>query len=394
MLDTRYWIAAVFCLSFIQLNYVENNDHLKSTSKMGKDQNKLEAALTKAKEGGVLSKSDITFLLNLEDSEQIERLFQAACHLRRKHFGDEIFLYGFIYTSTHCRNDCRFCFFRRSNPESPRYRKTTPEIVATARRLADSGVHLIDLTMGEDPALFNNSGVGFDRLIDLVESIRKATGLPIMVSPGLIPENILGRLSEAGACWYACYQETHQRRLFNQLRPGQDYDLRLEIKLKAHNRGMLIEEGLLCGVGETANDIAESMAVMQELDADQVRVMNFVPQPGTPMVNRTPLDPQKELLISAVMRLVFPDRLIPASLDVDGLAGLKQRLEAGANVVTSIVPPGRGLAGVARHSLDIEEGKRTIASVNEILPACGLCPAGVEKYLSWINRRRESILLF
>ena len=76
-----------------------------------------------------------------------------------------------------------------------------------------------------------------------------------MVSPGVIPENVLGRLSEAGAFWYACYPETHQRRLFNQLRPGQDYDLRLEVKLKARQLGMLIEEGLLCGVGETANDI-------------------------------------------------------------------------------------------------------------------------------------------
>jgi hypothetical protein len=61
------------------------------------------------------------------------------------------------------------------------------------------------------------------------------------------------------------------------LRPGQDYDLRLEIKLKAHYRGMLIEEGLLCGVGETANAIADSIAVMHELDADQMRVMNFAP---------------------------------------------------------------------------------------------------------------------
>jgi methylornithine synthase len=362
-----------------------------STPKMKTDQNRLDSALTKVKEGGVLSKSDITFLLSLKDNEQIDRFFQAACDLRRKHFGNEIFLYGFIYTSTYCRNDCRFCFFRRSNPESRRYRKATPEIVATARRLADSGVHLIDLTMGEDPALFNNSGAGFDRLIDLVESVRKATGLPIMVSPGVIPENIIGRLSESGACWYACYQETHHRRLFNQLRPGQDYDLRLEVKRKAHNRGMLIEEGLLCGVGETANDIAESMAVMQNLDADQVRVMNFVPQIGTPMVNRTPLDPKKELLISAVLRLVFPDRLIPASLDVDGLAGLKQRLDAGANVVTSIVPPGRGLAGVARHSLDIEDGKRTFASVKEVLQVCGLRPAGTEAYLPWITRRRMVI---
>ena len=359
--------------------------------KMGKDQNKLDATLAKAKEGGVLSERDIRFLLKLEDDEQIDRLFQTACHLRHKHFGNEIFLYGFIYASTYCRNDCRFCFFRRSNPESRRYRKATPEIVAAARRLADSGVHLIDLTMGEDPALFNHSGDGFDRLIDLVDSIRKATGLPIMVSPGVIPENLLGRLAEAGASWYACYQETHQRRLFNQLRPGQDYDLRLEVKRKAHNRGLLIEEGLLCGVGETAKDIAESMAVMHNLDADQVRVMNFVPQTGTPMANRTPADPKKELLISAVMRLVFPERLIPASLDVDGLAGLKQRLETGANVVTSIVPPGRGLAGVARHSLDIEEGKRTISSVREVLQGCGLIPAATEEYLAWINHRQKAI---
>ncbi len=349
----------------------------------------LNSTLAKAKEGNVLSKKEITFLLNLEDAEQIDRLFQAACDLRRKHFGDTIFLYGFIYTSTYCRNDCHFCFFRSSNPQSRRYRKATPEIVAAACRLADSGVHLIDLTMGEDPTLFDRDGAGFDRLIELIDSIRKATGLPVMVSPGVIPENILGRLADAGAIWYACYQETHQRKLFNRLRPGQDYDLRLESKLKAHGIGLLIEEGLLCGAGETSCDTAESIAVMQRLDADQVRAMNFVPQPGTPMEKRTPADPQKEMLISAVMRLVFPDRLIPASLDVDGLAGLKQRLEAGANVVTSIVPPGRGLAGVARHSLDIEEGRRTIASVLKVLETCGLRTATIEEYLAWIRSRQE-----
>jgi methylornithine synthase len=97
------------------------------------------------------------------------------------------------------------------------------------------------------------------------------------------------------------------------------------------------------------------------------------------------------LLISAVMRVVFPDRLIPASLDVDGLAGLKQRLEAGANVVTSIVPPGRGLAGIARHSLDIEEGKRTITSVKKVLQVCGLKPAGTEAYRCWITLRQKKL---
>ena len=364
---------------------------MKTTSKMGKDPNKLDATLAKAEEGEILSKKEITFLLGMKDNEQIDRLFQAARHLRRKHFGNAVFLYGFIYASTYCRNDCRFCFFRRSNSQSRRYRKATPKIVAAARGLADAGVHLIDLTMGEDPALFDITGTGFDRLIDLVESIRKTTELPVMVSPGVMSPNILARLAEAGASWYACYQETHQRRLFDRLRPGQDYDLRLESKLNAHDLGLLIEEGLLCGAGETNRDIAESMAVMRRLDADQVRVMNFVPQPGTPMEKRTPAEPLKEMLISAVMRLLFPNRLIPASLDVDGLAGLKQRLNAGANVVTSIVPPGEGLAGVAQHNLDIEEGRRTIASVMKVLEACELRSARIEEYLAWIRSRQEAM---
>jgi methylornithine synthase len=358
---------------------------------MKQSQLKLENILSKALREENLSADDIVFVLRLKEEDPVNKVFAAAKTLRQRHFGNKIFMYGFIYTSTYCRNDCRFCFFRRSNPESQRYRKAKHDILATAKRLADSGVHLIDLTMGEDPALFNGSGSGFDRLVDLIKSVKKATGLPIMGSPGVVPESVLGRLKEAGASWYACYQETHSRPLFNQLRPEQDYDLRLKTKGKAHELGLLIEEGLLCGVGETPRDLAHSMSVMQALDADQVRVMNFVPQPGTPMEKNTPPAPRKEALILSVLRLVFPDRLIPATLDVAGLSGLEKRLDSGANVVTSIIPRGQGLAGVAQHSLDIEAGRRTHASVLEVLRTAGLQTANTEEYLAWINRRQRAI---
>jgi methylornithine synthase len=358
---------------------------------MNNNQRKLETILNKALHGETPSTEDIVFLLGLEKEKDINKLFAAAKSLRDAHFGNKIFLYGFIYTSTYCRNDCRFCFFRRSNSESQRYRKATTEIVTAARRLADSGVHLIDLTMGEDPALHNDGGQGFDQLNDLVESVRQATDLPVMISPGVIPDHILARLADSGATWYACYQETHRRELFSRLRPGQDFEPRMDTKRRAHELGLLIEEGLLCGVGETTEDIAHSIGFMQKLNADQIRVMNFVPQPGTPMAERQPSDPGKETLICAVMRLVFPDRLIPASLDVDGLAGLKKRLDAGANVVTSIVPPGEGLAGVAQHALDIEDGRRTNASVLKVLEKNSLRPATHTEYQDWLKRRQQTI---
>ena len=86
-------------------------------------------------------------------------------------------------------------------------------------------------------------------------------------------------------------------------------------------------------------------------------------------------DPLREMLTIAVLRLKYPDRLIPATLDVAGLNGLQNRLAAGANVVTSLVPPGFGLAGVARKSLDIDDARRT---VDGILPELG--KLGLEPY--------------
>ena len=54
----------------------------------------------------------------------------ASC--ARRHFGDAVFLYGFVYFSTYCRNECTFCLYRRGNAESPRYRKSIDEVVAIA----------------------------------------------------------------------------------------------------------------------------------------------------------------------------------------------------------------------------------------------------------------------
>ena len=355
---------------------------------------KLEKILTHAQKGQGLDSAGIRVLLDLEEKDHLEALFAAARNLRNRFFGNKIFLYGFLYISTFCRNDCHFCYYRRSNRESVRYRKGRQEIVSAARDLARTGVHLIDLTMGEDPDLLDFDGEGNDWIIEVVRSVRSATGLPIMVSPGLVSEKTLARLADEGTDWYACYQETHNRDLFKQLRPGQRYDDRLKVKTTARSLGMLIEEGLLAGVGETRDDIAASLDMMRRLDADQVRIMKFVPQAGTPMSTCAPPDPVGELVVAAVMRLALPDRLIPASLDVDGLAGLARRLDAGANVITSLVPPGQGLAGVAQSSLDIEAGNRTAESTVRILRQKGLRSATLEEYRAWVRCRRQSIPSF
>ena len=351
--------------------------------------NKLDEILQKAVHENRLEKEEIIFLLNLRQPGRIQAVFEVARELRSRYFNNRLFLYGFLYLSTHCRNLCNFCYFRSANAHPERYRRDVSDIVAAARSLADAGVHLIDLTMGEDPQLFE--GPGFEPFLEMIKAVRQATGLPIMVSPGVVPSEVLSDLIAAGISWYACYQETHNHKLFNQLRPGQSYAARMEIKALAAKLGLLIEEGLLCCVGESAQDIADSIGLMGSPEVSQMRAMTFVPQKGTPMQSRIRPEPLREMLTIAVMRLMYPDRLIPATLDVPGLNGLQSRLEAGANVVTSLVPPGFGLAGVARNSLDIDEARRTVDGILPELRKLGLEPSSVDDYSTWLDLRFRQI---
>jgi methylornithine synthase len=347
----------------------------------------LDTILQKATAEQPLDRSEILQLLALKDAADQAKVFAAARIIREKHFGNKIFLYGFIYFSTYCKNNCSFCYYRKTNDESPRYRKSIDETVKIAGELAASGVHLIDLTMGEDP--FFHAAANYQQLSKLVRAVKKASGLPVMVSPGLLPARGLYELKTAGADWYAVYQETHNPGLYAGLRLQQDYDDRIEAKVKAKKLGLFIEEGILLGVGEEPDDIVDSILTMQQLAVHQARVMSLVPQGGTPLAGHPAPPESRELLTIAVMRLVLGNVLIPASLDIEGIAGLKRRLEAGANVVTSIIPPATGLAGVSQSSLDIEEGFRTVAGVSKILNDLQLHAAAPQDYISWLQARKK-----
>lgn len=359
--------------------------------KLDKNKKTHAAILQKALKEDGLSRQEIACLLESCPGQETDSLFKTARQLRKKYFNNKIFLYGFVYNSTHCRNNCRFCYYRKDNNHFPRYSKSRTQILDISCKLAESGVHLIDLTMGESVSLHNDRVEQVQRLCAIISDIKNQTHLPVMVSPGVLPDWALKQMADFGADFYACYQETHNPELFSRLRIGQSFSERLEVKQKAAQASLLIEEGILCGVGETIEDVMDSFDAIKKLDVDQTRVMGFVPQIGTPMENHPMADIKMELIILAVLRLLFPDRLIPASLDVEGVSGLEKRLEAGANVVTSIVPSGEGLAGVAQNFLDIEDSKRSVAQVEKILSSCGNYEiARPEIYKAWILKRKNN----
>lgn len=346
----------------------------------------LDEILERALQGNMLNHREVGFLLATKDPADINKVFRAAQEVRNRYFGTNVFMYGFIYFSTFCRNRCNFCFYRKKNTISPRYRKSLPEILDIAQQLAKAGVHLIDLTMGEDPLIHDEGN--YEVLIDIVKGVKKLTNLPIMISPGVVPDSILVNLSKVGVDWYALYQESYNLNLYHKLRVEQSFFERVIKREKASQLGMLVEDGILLGVGETLKDRVNALFKLKNSFAQQVRVMSFVAQEQTPMEKFSSPPRHEECLSIAIMRLLMPDRLIPASLDIDGIAGLQMRLEAGANVVTSVIPPSHSLAGVSNAELDIDQGLRTPEQIKKVLASLGLQVASQEVYEDFLTKKK------
>lgn len=333
----------------------------------------------------VVNRNYIRDILHDPQSHDIDDLFRSARIIRERYFGNDIFLYGFVYFSTYCKNNCTFCHYRQDNFKIKRYRKDDEEIIRIADELGRSGVHALDLTMGEDPEYLNNT----QKLVALCKRIKADTGLPIMISCGVLDKNTLQELKYVGVDWYALYQETYSFRHFSRLRIGQSFERRVESKRFARDMGMLVEEGILVGTGETPEDIVASFDGMERIGATQVRAMTYVPHEDTLLASYRGDSEEiylREKISIALMRHLFPDRLIPASLDIEGTKGLCERLDAGANVVTSIIPPCEGLAGVVSETEGVEHEYRTVAGITPIIESMGLQVADQKWYEAYLRR--------
>ncbi len=347
---------------------------------------KLETILNDALDGKPVSMEDALFLIDIQDVDYLYKIFETSYQICKNNFNRLVFAYGFLYFSTYCRNNCAFCNYRSSNELTLRYRKTPEEIVEEAKRMKKSGLHLIDLTMGEDPKVYEKGE--WTWLFEVIKKVKDEAGLPIMVSPGAVYLDQIHSLKIAGADWLALYQETYNRSLFYKLRIKQDFDHRLIVKKIAKKYGFFIEDGILIGVGESEYDWIEAIYSMKDLGAHQMREMGLVPQKNTPMEDYVSPSILDEMKVIAIMRLSNPDKLIPASFDVDGLKGLQLRLMAGANVVTSLIPPNSGLVGVANAKLDVDSGFRTVEGIKPVLSKIGLSLASLDDYLYWMEEHK------
>jgi biotin synthase len=185
---------------------------------------------------------------------------------------------------------------------------------------------------------------------------------------GEYPEEVLKAFSDAGCDCYTLKFETSNREMFHRIKPTSDYDSRLDCIRKVKPLGMELGSGNIIGLeGQTPLDVARDILLMKELDIDWAPVVPYLPAPGTPMAETTPMGDVVLLLREiAILRIMMPKVIITGGQPTQGSKlgfadpeGNRHALMSGANILfVDITPyavrrdfqitPGRILPGVSQ----------------------------------------------
>jgi 2-iminoacetate synthase len=116
-----------------------DEDQLHGLMQRGSDPVQFEEILAKSVAKEPLTPEESAVLLNAEDPEQHQRMFETARQLKRDVYGNRIVLFAPLYVGNLCINDCSYCGFRRSNPDAQRRTLSRGELIEQVQKLEDRG---------------------------------------------------------------------------------------------------------------------------------------------------------------------------------------------------------------------------------------------------------------
>lgn len=170
-----------------------------------------------------LEPDETAALLNVEDKDLWEELYEAADKVKRKVYDNRIVFFAPLYCSNLCVNSCVYCGFRKENPEEKRRILNMEEIKRETEFVVDEGHKRMIVVYGEHP--LSDADYMADS-IKAVYSVKKKVGngygnirrVNVNAAPMSISD--LQKLWKVGIGTYQVFQETYNHELYKKLHPA------------------------------------------------------------------------------------------------------------------------------------------------------------------------------
>ena len=197
----------------------EIRDTLKYAVEHRDDRALIEEILTKAAEGKGISHREAAVLIEVQDKEIEERIFNIARQIKERIYGNRIVMFAPLYLSNYCVNGCVYCPYHAKNRTIPRRKLTQEEIRREVIALQDMGHKRLALETGEHPTMSPIEYVL--ESIDTIYSIHHKNGAIRRVNVNIAATTVENytRLKDAGIGTYILFEETYDREAYERLHP-------------------------------------------------------------------------------------------------------------------------------------------------------------------------------
>jgi len=285
-----------------------------------------------------LCNTDFYRIIETEDNSEIEALFLKARNACEKHYGKSVYFRGLIEFTNYCKNDCYYCGIRCSNKNLDRYRLSIDEILSCCRLGDKLGYKTFVLQGGEDPWFSD------ERITKIVSMIRKEFPFhAITLSIGERSRKGYEKFFNAGANRYLLRHETASEDHYAKLHPpGLSPVNRKNCLLQLKEIGYQVGAGFMVGTPfQTPENLLADLDFLEELQPHMVGIGPFIPQKDTPFGMYPAGNLQLCLKMIALVRILLPKALIPATTAMGTLVhnGRELALNAGANIIMPNLSP-------------------------------------------------------
>lgn len=311
-----------------------------------------------------LTLEQLAGLMATEDQEVVGYLFHQSHQLAQRIYGNKIFIRGLIEISNHCKNDCLYCGIRRSRTDVHRYRLSKEDILQCCQQGYSLGFRTFVLQGGED-GWFTD-----ERMCDIVAAIRQQfSDCAITLSLGERSRESYQRLFDAGANRYLLRHETADPKHYSRLHPDDmSYDNRMHCLHDLKEIGYQVGCGFMVGSPfQTVENLFQDLQFIRSFQPQMVGIGPFIPASGTPFANRPSGTVDATLRLLALIRLLHPQVLLPATTALGTLhpQGRELGILAGANVIMPNLSPAAQRADYSIYDNKLSTGSEAAETVND-----------------------------
>lgn len=285
-----------------------------------------------------LSDEELSELLQSQDENVLEFLFQNAREVQQQHYGKQIYIRGLIEFTNYCRNNCFYCGIRRENRKIERYRLKKDEIYACAEEGYELGFRTFVLQGGED-SYYTKEKLG--EIITYLK--RNYPDSAVTLSFGEWETENYQYWYDCGADRYLLRHETADEVHYNRLHP-QELSLshRKECLAMLKKIGYQTGAGFMIGSpGQTVDLLIKDLRYLEKLQPHMIGIGPFIPQNDTPFAAEKAGTLLMTRKLLSILRLMFPKILLPATTALGTIHpnGRELGILSGANVIMPNLSP-------------------------------------------------------